>query len=279
MGVQGNKSLLGLLEQDHPERLAKAALLLTREVQPSLDIHAYLQRLRRYAEAISERLSPSAGLGDVLFHLNDYLFNDCGFSSDSSHPRSAELNYLHRVIDKHCGTPLCMAIIYLTVGRWLGLPLQGMFFPGRILVAYQDAQGEVVMDPSYGGLSLQEEDLVALLSRTYALDRVPSYQLKRFFAASDDKSLLVRMLRQLKQAYLSQGKLENALWALQKLLELVPEQASGFRERGYLYELLDCSYAAAMDYTHYLELLPDASDAAFLRKRLPTLLRTPVTLH
>lgn len=279
MGVQGIKKLRTLLEQDHPDRLAKAALVLSREVQPGLDIRDYLQRLQFYAIAIGERLPLSARLGDVLFHLNDYLFNDCGFTTEGCQERSAEFNYLHRVIENRCGSPLSMAIIYITVGRWLGLQLRGMFFPGRILVAYRDEDGEVVMDPGNGGLALHENDLESLLAHAYADNQVPPQQLRRFLAASDDKTLLVRMLRQLKQAYLSQGELPNALWALQKVLELMPELASGFRERGHLYELLDCSYAAAMDYSHYLELLPDASDAVLLRRRLPELLRVPITLH
>lgn len=279
MGMQGDKSLLRVLEEDQPDRLAEAALLLAGEVQPGLDIYAYLQQLQLYAVDIGERLPPSARLGDVLFHLNNYLFNDCGFSADNSQSRCIELNYLHRVIDTRCGAPLSMAIIYLTVGRWLGLQLRGVFFPGRILVAYRDEDGEVVMDPADGGLSLQDADLESLLSHACAHNQVPSQQLRRFLATCDDKTLLVRMLRHLKQAYLSQGELQNALWALQKTLELVPELASGFRERGKLYELLDCSYAAAMDYRHYLELLPDANDAAVLRERLPELLRTPITLH
>ncbi|HEX9802361.1 MAG TPA: transglutaminase family protein, partial [Gammaproteobacteria bacterium] len=121
MGLQGNESLQSLLEDEHPERLARAALLLGSDVQPGLDIDPYLQRLHRYAETIGERLAPYSRLGDVLFHLNDFLFNDCGFHTNTNYARSAELNYLHRVMDSRCGTPLSIAIIYLTIGRWLGL--------------------------------------------------------------------------------------------------------------------------------------------------------------
>lgn len=280
MGLQGNESLQRLLEHEHPERLARAALLLTSDVHPDLDIDPYLQRLQRYAVAVSERLPPYSRLGDVLFHLNDFLFNECGFYTNTNYARRAELNYLHQVMDSRCGTPLSIAIIYLTIGRWLGLPLQGMLFPGRILVAYCDEDGEVVLDPADGGLSLQEEDLAVLQSHAFIFHRSPQQQHPRAsHAVSDDKSILVRMLRQLKQAYLVRGDLEGALWALEHTLVLEPELASGYRERGQLYELLDCRYAAAMDYNYYLELKPEASDAAHLRERLPELLRTQITLH
>jgi len=279
MAMHDSEALQSLLAQEHADRLAEAALWLAHELDPEVDISTYLLRLQFYADAVSERLSPYAPLGDVLFQLNNYLFNDRGFSSDSSISYCPDCNLLPQVIDNRCGVPLSLTVIYLTVGRWLGLPLVGLSFPGRILIKYVDEEGEVVIDPAEGGMPLQETDLAMLLSRTYALGKVPSQQLKRFLSTSDDRTLLVRMLRQLKQGYLLRGDVPHALWALENILQLMPGLASGFRERGYLYELLDCRYAAAEDYNRYLELLPDASDAELLRKRLPRLLQSPLTLH
>lgn len=279
MGVQDNITLQELLEQDYPDRLAEASLVLAREVHPDIDIYAYLQQLQGYAVAVSERLSPFARLGDVLFHLNDYLFNDCRFSTIGLDSHCIERNYLHHVIDNRCAAPLSMAIIYLTVGRWLGLPLRGMLLPGRTLVVYRDEDGEVVIDPGDGGLSLPKEDLAALYPTAGDFNQIAPQQPGHFLPSNNDKSLIVRLLHELKQAYMSKGNLESALWALEKTLELVPNLATGFLERGNLYELLDCNYAAAMDYSRYLELLPDASDASLLRKRLPELLYTTITLH
>jgi len=279
MSLHGETILQNLLSQDHADRLAEAALWIARDLDPEVDIFTYLQRLHYYADVVSERLPPYAKLGDVLFHLNDYLFNDRGFCCDSSTPYQLGCNLLNRVIDNRNGVPLTLAVIYLTVGRWLGLPLVGLSFPGRILIKYADEDGEVVIDPAEGGIPLQESDLAMLFSRSHAFGRVSPLQLQRFLSPSDDKALLVRMLRQLKQSYLLQGDVTHALWALQNIMQLMPESASGFRERGQLYELLDCRYAAAEDYNRYLELQPDARDAKLLRKRLPRLLQIPVTFH
>jgi regulator of sirC expression with transglutaminase-like and TPR domain len=279
MGMYGTMSLQQLLAQSRADSLAEAALVLSGDVNPALDTQHYLQRLQFYAEAISERLAPRVPLGEVLFQLNDYLFNDRGFHADCSGRCSPESIFLDRVIDNRSGSPLSITLIYLTVGRWLGLPLVAMSFPGRILVRYTDADGDVVIDPGDGGMPLQETDLAMLFSSTYSLHRRPHYRLGRFLSTTDDKSLLVRMLRQLKQGYLQRGDAQSALWALEKILLLVPGMASSFRERGYLYELLDCSMAAAEDYSRYLELMPDANDADLLRKRLPQLLQHNITFH
>ena len=279
MGICGTMSLQQLLAQPRADSLAEAALWLAADIYPDIDTQHYLRRLQFYAEAVSERLPTRVPLGEVLFHLNDYLFNDRGFSADCSGRCSPESTFIHSVIDNRRGSPLGITLIYLTVGRWMGLPLVALSFPGRILVRYRDADGEVVLDPADGGMPLQEADLAMLLSGTYSLHRRPRYRLGRFLSTTDDKMLLVRMLRQLKQSYLQRGDAQSALWALEKILLLMPGMASGFRDRGYLYELLDCSMAAAEDYTRYLELMPDASDADVLRKRLPRLLEHNVTFH
>lgn len=279
MGRYGTMSLQQLLARSRVDSLAEAALWLSHEADPSVDPGHYLQRLQFYAEAVSERLPRRVPLGDVLFHLNDYLFNDRGFTSEHSVRSTTDTLYLNRVIETRHGAPLSIAVLYLTVGRWLGLSLEALSFPGRILIRYSDADGDVVIDPADGGMPLHEDDLARLLTGIYSLRRPPRYRLGRFLSTNDDKTLLVRMLRQLKQSYLHAGDVQRALWALEKILLLVPGMASNFRERGYLYELLDCSMAAAEDYSRYLELMPDANDAEMLRKRLPQLLQHNTTFH
>lgn len=279
MGSNTTMSLHQVLSQSRADGLAEAALWVSREVTPGVDVDQYLQRLQFYAEKISDRLPSRVRLGDALFQLNDYLFNDRGFTSVCSRRCQPENIFLDRVIDNRRGSPLSIALIYLTVGRLLGLPLEAASFPGRILIRYSDAEGDVVIDPGDGGMPLQEDDLALMLSGSSALHIRPYNKLRRFLSDTDDKTLLVRMLRQLKHSYLLHGDAQSALWALEKILLLTPDMASGFRERGYLYELLNCSGAAADDYRRYLELLPDASDAEMLRQRLPELMQNSVTFH
>lgn len=279
MGRNSTVSLQQLLSQPRADGLAEAALWIASEVDHSVDIYQYLQRLQYYAEKVSDRLTSSVTLGDALFQLNDFLFNDRGFSSVCSRRCSSDNIFLDRVIDNRHGSPLSIALVYLTVGRLLGLSLEAVSFSGRILLRYSDAEGDVLLDPGEGGMLLQDDDLARLLSTPYAVNVPQHHQLGRMLSATDDKTLLIRMLHQLKHSYLQQGDAQSALWVLEKVLLLTPATASAFRERGYLYELLDCGIAAAEDYRRYLELLPNANDAELLRVRIPRLLQSSVTFH
>jgi regulator of sirC expression with transglutaminase-like and TPR domain len=279
MGSNTSVLLQQILSQPRADGLAAAALWVSQEFSPEVDVDQYLHSLQFYAERISDRLPSKVRLGDALFQLNEYLFNDRGFHSVCSARCQPEQIYLDKVIDTRRGSSLSIALIYLTVGRLLGLPLEAASFPGRILIRYSDAEGDVVMDPGDGGMPLQENDLALMLTGSNGLPLQPHARLGNFLSDTDDQTLLVRMLRQLKQSYLLRGDPQSALRILEKILLLTPDMASGFRERGYLYELLNCSVAAADDYRRYLELLPNASDAEMLRERLPGLMESSVTFH
>jgi regulator of sirC expression with transglutaminase-like and TPR domain len=272
-------SLQQMLSQQKADGLAEAALWVASEVDHSVDVSQYLRCLHFYAEMVSDRLPSNVRLGDALFQLNNFLFNDRGFASINSSRCSSDNLFLDRVIDNRHGSPLSIALIYLTVGRLLGLPLKAVSFSDRILLRYSDSEGDVVIDPDEGGMPLQKDDLERLFSLSYALPRQELQQRDRFLATTDDKTLLIRMLFQLKQSYLQRSDAQSALWVLEKVLLLDPRLPSAYRERGYLYECLDCNVAAANDYHRYLELQPNAGDAALIRLRLQKLLESSVIFH
>ena len=257
------------------------AVAICRELEgldDALDVGRVVQAIRDIAEGVSERLGPAAALGDILFTLNDQLFNVLGFRSAGAEETAPSHVLLHRVLRRREADPLLLGIIYICVGRWLGLPLGGCDFPGHFMVRYHDELGGVIIDPVSGGVQLQEDDLHALFRHRFGPKAI-SGSARSMLRDIDDRSLVVRLLRRLKQAYLRLGQYLQALEVQSRLMRMLPDTPNGFRERGQLYELLGCPRAAAEDYSRYLDLLPDANDGVVLRRRLPLLLGEPVVLH
>ncbi|MGC1952607.1 MAG: tetratricopeptide repeat protein, partial [Gammaproteobacteria bacterium] len=60
----------------------------------------------------------------------------------------------------------------------------------------------------------------------------------------------------------------RALACTDRILAVVPNNAQELRDRGDLYERLECPRAAVADFGRYLELTPEADDAEDVRKRL-----------
>lgn len=265
--------------RDEALDLAEAALLIAEDEYPALDRAAYLARLKEIGHRVRHRLPKDLAPGDAIFALNESLFHEEGFVGAEKDYYDPQNSYLNRVIDRRRGIPLSLAIIYVSVGRCLGLPLEVLPFPGHCLVRYLSGDGRtIILDPFAGGTQLFEEDLEALLLDVYGED-VPLAVTREMLAPAEKGEVVMRMLRNLRNAYLKQERLDKALWTTHHIVQVAPERAREWRERARLYERLDYGPGAAADYRRYLQLAPEAADGEEIRTRLQTLRNRELLLH
>ena len=93
------------------------------------------------------------------------------------------------------------------------------------------------------------------------------------------RAILVRVLRNLHGVYAEAAQWDRAARSADRVLKLVPEQAEALRDRGLAYLELDYLPGARQDLARYLELSPEAEDAAGVRERLVDAARTRSALH
>jgi regulator of sirC expression with transglutaminase-like and TPR domain len=259
------QQLLAGVEQDWT--LAEAALLLARDEYPALDVATYLARLDDYARSIRSRLPREPGIEETLVALNQFLFEEQGFAGNTDDYYDPRNSFFNEVLDRKLGIPITLSILYMEIANRLGLELEGVSFPGHFLVKLATAEGDVVLDPFFGGTPLSEEDLVDRLEEVVG-ERATGMQLPELLTSADKKDILVRMLRNLKAIYLQQGNHDKALTCLHRILQIEPLATEERRERGELYEQLECLRAAADDYRGYLESSAAAPEAMQVRRRL-----------
>src|SRR2546427_86289 len=121
--------------------------MLAQDIYPDLDISEYLSKLDGIAVAIKKRIAGDAFAEQRVLALNYYLFNEMRFSGnlvDYCDPRNS---YLNEVIERRTGIPITLSILYLEVGKSLGLNLKGVSFPGHFLVKLAVKRGQLVLDP------------------------------------------------------------------------------------------------------------------------------------
>ncbi len=87
------------------------------------------------------------------------------------------------------------------------------------------------------------------------------------------------MLRNLKAIYLHKEDYASALSVIDRILLIRPDLPEELRDRGLLYEHLECAQSVLQDYRRYLELEPDAPDAAAIRSRMIKIGKTTPALH
>lgn len=260
-------------------RLAEAALWIAKSQYPSLDVAAYLARLDQWGAELMARLPRHATAEQIVFALNDYLFDELGFRGDMDTYYDPRNSYLNEVMDRRLGIPITLAIIYLDIGCQAGLPLEGVLFPGYFLVKFSVKQGEVVLDPFAYGISLAEADLEDLLAQAEVTMHSAEPSLTQLLAGAGAREVLARMLRNLKVIYLRQKDLEKALGVMNLMVAVGPDTPFEYRDRARVYQELECFGAALQDYQRYLGFVPRADDAEEIRGRIIDLQRRKRVLH
>jgi regulator of sirC expression with transglutaminase-like and TPR domain len=262
-----------------PLDLSLGALLIAQDEYPDLPIEDYRARLNEFSRCIGARLSTNAGVEERLLRLNDFLFDEQGFSGNPDDYYDPRNSFLNDVLDRKLGIPISLSVLYLDVGRRLQLPLEGVSFPGHFLVKLPTVEGDMVLDPYAGGAPLSEEDVLERLEELSGQPSPGRERLPELLLTAGHRDILVRLLRNLKSIYAHRELWQRALTATCRLLTLEPYLPEEVRDRAAFYEKLECVRAAAADYQRYLELNPYAADGPIVRGRLIALERSAQRLN
>ena len=259
--------------------LPEAALVIAAEEYRGLDIPAYLKRIDDMAAALKRRLPRDISIAETIVALNGYLFDELGFAGNAADYYDPRNSFLNEVLDRKLGIPITLSLLYVEIGRRVGLALRGVSFPGHFLVKCTVADGAVVLDAYARGISLGLDDLRERLRAMRGGGEASEEAVRQMLVGAGKKEILGRILRNLKAIYLQKRDLERALSACARILVLDPRAAEDYRDRAGIYHELECFRASLADYQQYLALRPNAEDAGAVRGRVAELQRLAARLN
>ncbi len=245
---------------DRPEEdidLARAALLFAKEEYPDLDVDAYIERLDRMAQPVAA--DNAAGPKGVVDALNSLLFDQEGFEGNAEDYYDPRNSFLNEVLDRKLGIPISLSLLYMELGKRVGLPLAGVGMPGHFLLKPPSARDEWYVDVYNRGRLLSIQECAERIDHLY--NGNVAFQ-PDFLATVNKKQILFRMLANLKGIYLNQQDHGKALAAIDRMLLLDPGSVEQVRDRGLVLARLQQHPQAIAELQRYLALQPDAPDAA-----------------
>jgi regulator of sirC expression with transglutaminase-like and TPR domain len=262
------RSRFAALLQRDPVPLDEAALAIAEEEYPRLDADEYLVRLDGLAERVRRRAPQARRPGSALHALRKVLFEEEGLKGNEADYGDPRNSFLNEVLDRRVGIPITLCLVYMEVARRIGLPLQGVGFPGHFLAKYVSPSGiEIFVDAFNGGEMLSADECVARYrARTGGRDLD-----RRHLAAVAPRQVLARMLQNLKRTYLERNDHVRAYWVLDRILMLAPGHLEALRDRGLVSIRLGVALAAERDLEAYLSRAPAASDVGEIRRVLAAL--------
>lgn len=170
--------------------LERGAFLLALYRFPQIDIPTYRSMLDDWAAEARAPVHQARGV-ERAFELADIMCNTWGFTGNDDHYYDPNNSYLNKVMDRRLGIPISLSVVFLLLGKRLGLPVYGVNLPAHFLVKYVDDHGEAYLDLFNGGEYVSKEACLRFLLQAGVKPR-PGY-----FQAADNQAILLRMGRNL----------------------------------------------------------------------------------
>lgn len=234
-------------------RLDEGALLIAAHAQPGLDIAAECSRLDDLARGCSS---------STLEGLRQYLFEELGFRGDVQHYDDPANSYLNLVLDRRRGIPITLSVVTMEVARRVGLRLAGVGMPGHFLVRSLD-EPELFIDAFDGGRFLAPSDCRSIFERVQGSAVMFRPE---FLSIVDQRSILLRMLNNLRASFIARNRFRDLAWVLELQLAFAELPVVERRRTAALLGSVGCLDRAADHLEHLVDELPD-SDADRVRRQ------------
>ncbi len=245
------------------------ALLIAALDDTDVDVEAYSERVDAMAAEIQQRLKEKTKPAGRLAALDNYLFKENGFHGgrvEYYHPANSHLN---RVIDEREGLPITLSILYMELGRRIGLNIDGIGLPGHFVVAHvvdgkDDAETTQLIDVFDGGTRLSRRDAAAIVGR-----RLTEEDLR----PQTTPEILTRVLRNLIGVASSNRDSEALRRYCEALVAVEPSSVEFRWMRAQIRALTDRNTAAIEDLDWLLEKDPPGFSRPSAQRMRDTLLQ------
>jgi regulator of sirC expression with transglutaminase-like and TPR domain len=251
------------------ESAARAALVAARIAYPKLDPSAWLAELDVYGDAARRHLELGVGGNPPtrtrLRVVSDFFFGQLGFVGNREQYEDPRNSFLNDVIVRRTGIPITLAIVYMEIARRAGLAVDGVNFPGHFLMRCADEPAPsgnpspIIVDPFNGGAMLTDADCLRLL-RTHA--GAEALLDPDMLQPAGKQAILLRMLLNLKRAFVRVRSFDYARDVSELLVALDPSALTELRDRGLLASHLRDYSAALRDLETWLAATAGRPDEA-----------------
>ena len=258
-----------LLAGGEPD-LFDGALLIGELVDPAEDAGEARKKVAELAARMQKDKDGSEGLLPALTRV---LFEEEGFRGDEESYDEPSNSSVGRVLARRRGMPITLSIVAMEVGKLAGLRLTGIGLPGHFVVGGPDLPEGMYLDPFGGGALCDAE---TLSHRLGAIFGAPVALGSDALRPDPARTILARVLLNLRRSYERRNRWEDALRALELSEALEPQSGPLLRERGLL--LLKCGRGAeaVVALEAYVETA-GAEDAGPVAKLIETIRESGVT--
>ncbi|GAB4337688.1 MAG: SirB1 family protein [Dehalococcoidia bacterium] len=234
--------------KDHEVDLFGAAVILARIRDDNVDGHACARELDLIAEAVVDDVGGRGDTEALASAIDHELFTVRGFQGAREEMDDPRNSCIDQVLQRRRGLPILLSLVYMEVAQRVGLPCDGIGYPGHFIVRYGEPGNPRYVDPFHQGARLDREELLAGLRGQPLGGATP----ESFLAGVTRRQFIQRMLNNLRAAYRVHRDISRWLDTVELQIRLEPWNASLVGERGMLRYRLGQHHLALHDLERYV---------------------------
>lgn len=247
--------------------LLEASLWLAKNiVEPDLDFERWEIMIDSLAHEAADHIDEAGDTEAKILRLANWLFGPSGakFRGDRQYYGDPKNSFLNNVLEQRLGIPITLSIVLLETAARLGIQLTGVGLPGHFVVGgyIHDNRPPLLIDPFNQGRQLTIEDCTQLIAQTTGYRGV--FQ-KEWLEPTPPRMILVRVLNNLKIAFMRQENWPFTIAVFKHLQILQPWQPAHYRDEGLIHYHIKQFRQAVMVLEKYLELEPEPADLDLIR--------------
>jgi regulator of sirC expression with transglutaminase-like and TPR domain len=208
-----------LLLRDRDVDLTLVALEIARDANPQLDFNETLSWIAARASELSEQAAGAWSEADALRGLASLLAEEHGLSGSEEAYQFPESSYLPEVIAQRRGIPISLSILYMAVARQAGIELKGVAAPQHFLTRFDGLDGTLFLDAFGGGRIMDRGECLEFLR---GITGMPTAELAPCLKPATPRSIVIRMLNNLKVLHAKQDDWTSAWTVQERLVALKP---------------------------------------------------------
>lgn len=244
--------------------LATGALLMAAEEYPGLDVSACLATIDELAEGARSALARLRSPRRRLEALAGYFSDTLGFRGNEQDYYDPRNSFLNEVLERRVGIPISLSVLFMELGRRVGVPMVGIAFPAHFLVRHA-VDPELFVDAFNRGRLLSAAELEAFL-RDLTAGRIRFEP--GFVEPVGPRQIVRRMLMNLAGLYRTRGETVKALEAVDRIVILDPQNPEVYRDRAMMYLELEAFPFAAADLERFRDRTKEPEERRVIEQLL-----------
>jgi serine protease Do len=173
--------------------ILEAGFLIAKIDNPEIETSFYLDEINKMKLKVATKVKPDSNIDQKLKILSDFFFLEKGFHGSRQDYYHRSNSYLSEVMDDREGLPITLSLLFVELGKSIGLDIYGVGLPGQFMAGLKKGKEEfVLIDVFEGGKILSKEQaskkILEINGRTLVDDD---------FLPMTNKQILIRMLTNL----------------------------------------------------------------------------------